>query len=787
MVLVVAGTIAALLFVRFAFLVHQLQNRRAVGPAWSFPSRVYSDGVALIGGREAPLEYLRAELDVRGYRQVPERPQRPGAWSERGDEIEIFLRGFLDAADPAGRGGPERVRLRIARGRIGAIERLGGAPGAVPPDLAHPPRIEPMAFASIADSSRMEREWVPLSSVPGVLRQAVIASEDRRFREHHGLDPRGFLRALFVNVRAGGVRQGASTITQQLARGLFLGSERNFGRKLQEAMVAVGLELLLPKDRILEMYLNSVYLGRDAHGGIAGVATASRRFFGVPVDSLALDQAALLVGIIPAPNAYSPYRNPAAALKRRRAVLDAMVETGVLAPAAALEAADRPLRLRRGRVRSERFPAFVGWLHQDAGRQLPKHALEGWGLSLFTTLDAAWQQAAEEGVASGLALQDPGRRSERLQGAFVLLDVATGEVRAMAGSRDPEPGEYNRATQARRQPGSSIKPIVYAIALDPNRSGPHFTPASIFPDTLRTFETGAGPWTPQNSSGRYHDSITLAKALALSQNVATANLVDSLGPPIVARGIERFGLGRPQEVLSLGLGTHEVSPLALVTAYAVFAADGMRREPTPLRAIVDGGGRSLRLRERRETRVLDETTAALVCSMLENVVRFGLASPLRWAYGFDRPVGAKTGTTNDNRDAWFVGVTPALAAGMWVGYDRPRPLPRTAASTALPVWARIMRRALAGFPADEFPPRSNIEVVNLDGYTGLKAGPQCLGVMPVAFRLGETPTLVCGRDHAAEIWALKVQALMDSLVAIEGGDSVAATGLDSLLPPPAPR
>ena len=777
--LLIAGAallaLLALAFGGFVWRLSALQARRAVGPSWSFPSRVYSEGVSFQVGSVCPPEYVQAQLDARGYRFSAQALRQPGTYAWHDETLDVLLRGFLDARDPEGFGGPERVLLRFANGRIVGLSRLGGPEGAAPPDTSRPPRLEPVRLAVIQDSKQVMRSWVPLARMPRALRDAVVASEDRRFYHHHGIDPHGGLRAVLVNLRAGGVREGASTITQQLARGLFLGNRRTLGRKLQEMGHALLLEAVLPKDRILEMYLNSVYFGRDAHGGIAGVEEASQRFFGVSVDRLTLGQAAMLVGVIPAPNAFSPLRRPAAALKRRHVVLGDMLATGAIDSASAARADTEPAHIRPRRVEQDRATGFITWLRQDVGRQLPRHALEGWGLTLFTTLDAGWQQIAEQELPRTLEAEDPRGRRGPLQGAFVMIEAATGRVRAMVGGRDPQRGDFDRAFQARRQPGSSIKPIVYAAAVDPRRVGPVFTPASVVADVPRTFRTDAGPWTPHNSSGQYHERISLVRALAMSQNVATANLVDSLGPAIVARAIERFGLGRPPAVLSLGLGTFEVSPLALTSAYSTFANQGVRADPTPLRAIVDGTQRTMRIPSRQRTRLLDPQTNAVMVGMIREVVRSGISHPLVAGYGFHWPVGGKTGTTNDNRDAWWCGVTPALAAGVWVGYDAPRPLPRAAAGMALPVWANIMNRVLDGFPETEFPVPEGVQLVKIDTYTGGVAKVGCSGVLSVLMRSDRLPPL-CTSTHARERFQLMLQALMDSLTTAEGDTDLDAAG-----------
>ncbi len=757
-------------FVHFAIGVHTLYARHAAGPSWSFPSRIYSDGLGLRAGRALPEDYLRAHLEARGYREGSP-AAAPGEYAAVPGGFEIVLRGFAAAADPEGSGGPERVRLRLAGGRLAAVQRLGGLAGQAPPDTTRPPRLEPVAVALLADSHRVLRTWTPLARIPRALREAVVASEDRRFRQHLGLDLRGSFRAVAANVRAGSVREGASTITQQLARGLFLGNQRTWSRKLSEALLALGLEALLSKDLILEMYLNSVYWGQSGSSGIAGAAEAARWYFDAQVESLSVSQAALLAGIIPAPNAYSPFRNANTARTRRNLVLADMVETGVLDARTAARLRQEPVIVRRGEPPPARFPGYVGYVRQHLDERLPAGAAEHWGLSIFTTLDLVWQERAERGLAVGLDTLEwwSGRARQPLQGAFVAIEPATGHVRAVVGGRALGAGEFNRATQARRQTGSAIKPVVYAAALDPTRGGPRFGPGSTVPDLRRTFTVGDTTWRPRNDKEEYHPQVTLAKALAKSLNVATANLVDTIGPAQVARYAERFGLGRLKPVASIGLGSNEATLLALTDAYCVFPGRGLRREPTPVRAVRDGAGAELLRQAPPAVQVLPRETADLMVGLLEDVVLFGVSYPLRSIHGFLRPAGGKTGTTNDYMDAWFVGFVPDLVAGAWVGYDTPQTLQRPAADVALPVWAGIMSAMLRGFPAEPFPGDAALELAWIDPWTGLLARAGC-PTMRVPFLPGTAPTRVCGVFHPPA----------DTLAAV--GDSTAPV-IEGSLPP----
>ena len=328
----------------------------------------------------------------------------------------------------------------------------------------------------------------------------------------------------------------------------------------------------------------------------------------------------------------------------------------------------------------------------------------------------------------------------------MALEPATGHVRAVVGGRALGAGDFNRATQARRQTGSAIKPVVYAAALDPTRGEPRFGPGSTVADLRRTFTVGDTTWRPRNDHDEYHPQVTLAKALARSLNVATANLVDTIGAAQVARYAERFGLGRLRPVASIGLGSNEATLLALTGAYSAFPGRGLRHDPTPVRSVRDGAGGELLPRAAPPVRVVPRETADLMAGLLEDVVLFGVAYPLRSIHGFLRPVGGKTGTTNDYMDAWFVGFVPDLVAGVWVGYDTPRTLGRPAADVALPVWAGIVGDMLRGFPAEPFPGDAGLQLAWIDPWTGLLAGAEC-PAMRVPFLPGTAPTRVCDVFH----------------------------------------
>ena len=718
-----------------------LRAQHAVGPSWSFPSRVYSDGVTLLRGRALPEPYLLAELAARDYRLVTT-TVRPGTYARQPDGYDVGLRGLPDEPPPLGGSGPETVRLHLAGGHLTGLDRLGGFPGAKRPDTSRPPALEPVMISLLLDEDRVLRTWVSLERVPKPVQEAILASEDRRFYGHVGVDVRGTARALVTNLRSGEVREGGSTITQQLVRSLFVGRRRTILRKATEVPLAIALELLLSKKDILEMYLNSVYWGQARGFAVGGIAEAARWYFDAPIESLGALEGATLAAMIPAPNVINPFADPGRTLERRNGVLREMVETHRLSQAEAQELSERPLGVRQGQPPVERFPSYTGYVTSFLNQRISRQAATHYGLLVATPMDLAWQIEAEEGVAAGLgALGGGGRRP--LEGAFVALEPATSGVVALVGGRSVGTGDFNRAYQAQRQTGSAIKPIVYAAAL----SGPWgLTPASTLPDTTRVFGQGKWAWRPQNYDLSTHPEVTLAKALEKSLNIATANLVDLIGAGEVARAAERFGLGRLKAVPSIGLGTNETTLLQLTNAFAVFRERGLLRIPSPVRWVADRAGRQLLAADPRATQVLSEGIAALMTGLLQNVVRYGVAVPLQSTYGFHRPVAGKTGTTDDFHDAWFIGFTPDVIAGVWVGYDKPRSIGRQAAHTAIPVWARVMGRMLQGFPPTPFETDNELQWLAVEPWSGFLSDSLC-PTESMPFLPGTGPVATCSEGQ----------------------------------------
>ncbi len=545
----------------------------------------------------------------------------------------------------------------------------------------------------------VRRVNVPLARVPAHVRQAFIATEDRRFYAHAGIDWRGFARAAWRNVTALGVREGFSTITMQVARNTFIAEhralDRSLGRKLLELRLARLLERHLTKDEILERYLNVIYLGN----GVYGVEGASRDLFGKGVEDVTIAEGALLAALPKGPSAYTPRRNPARALARRDLVLGLMRDAGYLDDIGVVAARAERLSIAR---REWSPPQPNESFALDAVRSTVDSVLRSAGermseLTVYTTLDLTAQREAERAVrvhADRIAREASWERgrddaSAELQGAMVALDPRTGDIRALVGARRYERGSFNRALAARRQPGSAFKPFVYAAALTAG-----FTPATIVDDEPISIETGNDVWTPANYGDEYRGRVTLRQALAQSANAATVRVSRAVGESRVVDVAHRNGISSHLQVVpSIALGAVEVTPLELVTAYAPFANGGLRVTPRLVRRIERSDGSLLWATPVTTTPVMDPRDAFQLTSMLRSVVDEGTGRAVR-AAGITGPVAGKTGTTNNGSDVWFVGYTPTLVAGFWFGYDTPRSLGDGAngGRFAAPAWADFYRR-----------------------------------------------------------------------------------------------
>ena len=604
--------------------------------------------------------------------------------------------------------------------------------------------LDPPLITALVASGREKRRDVPLKNIPQHMIQAVLAIEDRRFYEHVGVDPIGIASAVwdYVSGRKAYLR-GGSTLTQQLIKNTFLTQERSTIRKMQDQFMALILERRLSKDQVLELYLNDVWLGQRGSFAVHGVAEASRLFFAKHISNVSLSEAALIAGVIQSPPRHSPFVHPERAKERRDVVLRAMAESGFVSAEAAARACQEPVQVVARALESE-APNFVDYISQELQ---DKYSAVANTVDVYTTLDIHLQRLAQDAVRDGLIRVDEllaKRKRQKAQAALIAVDPRTGEVLAMVGGRSYNQSQFNRAINARRQPGSVFKPFVYLAAFEQafKEGRTDITPATIVIDEPTTFMFNDEPWEPRNYENEYDGPVTLRRALAHSRNVATIKVAETTGYGQIAALWREVGAGAsPRAYAAISLGVFEATPFEIATAYTLFPNGGTIR---PLKAILrmTSAGQNVQIRTTATKTVARRETTFLVTNMMRSVLNEGTAASARSA-GFTPDAAGKTGTTNDLRDAWFVGFTPELVTVVWVGLDDNQPLGLSGSTAALPIWTAFMTRALAGLDSPTFQTPEGITFVDIDRDTGQIAGPACPRVLSEAFIIGTEPKELC--------------------------------------------
>jgi len=583
------------------------------------------------------------------------------------------------------------------------------------------------------------RHIVELSEIAPTMIQATLAIEDKRFYSHFGIDPYGLARAVWVNIRTLDLDQGASTLTQQLARNLFLTHEKTWSRKIKEAIYALQLEMTYSKDDILAMYLNQIYFGHGAYG----IQAASELYFGKDAKDLSLAESAMLAGVMKSWKYYSPHMNYENAKARQKLILQAMSDQGIISPAEAKTAYEEPLAILPLSERDpQKAPYFRDYVRSVAVEELgiDEQLYDSGGLRIYTTLDLHAQEKAEAAVAKYL---EP---HKELQAALVAIDPRTGYIQAMVGGRNYKENQYNRAFAETRQPGSSFKPILYLTALQ--QQG--FTAVTRFVSepTVFTYDNGRKQYAPQNYAGKYPDQeIDLRYAISRSDNIYAVKTIMQVGAEQVIDTARKLGITAEMEpVPSLALGTYPVSPFEMASAFATIAAGGVRIEPTAILRIEDMFGRVLYEAQPKAERVVDEPYTYVLTHLMQSVFDSG-GTGRRVADMIKRPIAAKTGTTNS--DAWMVGFTPELATAVWVGFDQGRAITAVEAHTASPIFAEFTEETLSAVPPKLFQAPDGVTTVYIDPATGLLATADCPNPRLESFVSGTEPTEYCDA-HASE-------------------------------------
>ncbi|MFL1466483.1 penicillin-binding protein 1B [Marinobacter sp. HN1S83] len=651
---------------------------RFEGRRFEVPSRVYARPLELYDGASISSGDLQRELELSGFRKGD--GIRPGTYSRNGGRFVISSRGFLFADGLAPR---RRLALTIYGDQVQDFRVVSGENSPIV-------RLEPAQIGGIYPAHKEDRVLVQLDEVPGLVKEALLTIEDRGFYDHYGVAPLSIARAMMVNLQAGQIVQGGSTLTQQLVKNFFLTREQTLIRKGNEALMSVLLELHYEKDDILETYLNEVYLGQAGTRSIHGFGLASQFYFGESIRDLGLHQAALLVAMVKGPSYYNPRRHPERAMERRNLVIDVMAEEGIVSESEANQAKARPLGVSEKPSYSEnRYPAYIDLVRRHLARDYKEEDLQSEGLRIFTTLNPGIQNAAEFAVEDMLSRMDSGSSDTTLESAMVVTSRDSGEVLAMVGGRDPQFAGFNRALDARRPIGSLIKPFIYLTALKNPERYTLISPVEdkkfslVFDDDRR--------WEPDNYDHKERGEVPLHEALSHSYNLPAVRVGLDVGVDSVRDTLQDFGVTSPiSQYPSMLLGAVSMTPVTVAQIYQGLATSGFNTPLRTIRQVTDAGGEALSRYSLKVDQVADPAAVHLVQYAMQETMQEGTGRSVYRFVPQQLSLAGKTGTTDDGRDSWFAGFSGDLMAVTWVGRDDNGPTSLTGATGALPVWARFM-------------------------------------------------------------------------------------------------
>ncbi|WP_436917699.1 penicillin-binding protein 1B [Acinetobacter schindleri] len=726
-------------FVAFSIYLIRLDNivrDKFEGQRWDIPAKVFARPMEIYVNAPVSQQDLQEELKLLGYKSA-ESYTKSGSYVTSGDTLYVHTRGF----DFGDRVEPEQILKVSFNG-----EQINDV-SATKPSTSGIARLEPLLIGGIYPQHNEDRVLIKLNKVPKPLIEALIATEDRNFYHHHGVSPRGIARAVVSNI-TGGKRQGGSTLTQQLVKNFYLSPERTLKRKVNEAFMAMLIELHYDKDEILEAYLNEVNLGQNGNYSINGYGLASQFYFGLPLRELNISQQAFLVGLVQGPSLYNPWRNPETAKRRRDIVLNNMLVMGYLTQEQYETEKARPLNvITKPTLGPARFPDFLDIVRRQLRTEYQEGDITNQGLRIFTTLDPLAQtriQQSFKNTVANLSRSNP-KRLKDLQGAVLVTHPENGELVAAVGSTQDFTG-FNRALDAKRQVGSLLKPVIYLSAIESNRY--HW--GSPIEDSELSIKTDGKTWTPKNYSGRPHGVVPMSQALANSYNLSAVRLAQEFGMSTFINHLKKFGVTSDiPSYPSIYLGAVDMSPMEVMSLYGNFATGGFKYPVKAIRSVVDANGRLVDRYGLTVQPTIDPAYAYILNNGLQQVMSSGTGQSAYNTLPRNLGLAGKSGTTNDTRDSWFAGYSGNYLAVVWLGLDDNKITGLTGSSGALPVWTSVMKQ-LRQKPVNLHQP-GEVQWQWVDRATGHLSAQGCEGAMYIPLTRHSMPNqaTACGASHYA--------------------------------------
>ncbi len=696
------------------------------GKRWTVPAKVYARPLELFAGQKLNKQDFLAELNALGYRNERS-ASSAGDVSVNGNTVDLHTRGFkfYDGAETG-----QAIRVNFSGNSVASLAQANGQPLAVV-------RLEPLLVGGLYPAHKEDRILVRLDQVPELLPQALIAVEDRDFYTHYGVSPKSIARAVWVNTSSGSLRQGGSTLTQQLVKNFFLNNERTLTRKATEALMSVLIELHYSKQEILEAYLNEVFLGQDGQRAVHGFGLASQYFFSQPLAELKLHQVALLVAMVKGPSYYNPRRQPERALERRNLVIDLLMEQGVVDAEQASAAKQRPLGItKKGSLANTTYPGFLDLVKRQLREDYRDEDLTEEGLRIFTSFDPIVQRKAEEALAQTYKQLAGRKEIDKVETAMLVSSPASGEVLALLGSRQPRYAGFNRALDAVRPIGSLVKPAVYLTALEQPKQ---YTLTTYIEDSSFTVKSSKGKaWTPQNYDRKEHGTVFLYQGLAQSYNLSTAKLGLEMGVPRVLQTMRKLGVDRDWPAYpAMLLGAGSLTPIEVTSMYQTIANGGFNTPLRAIRSVLTADDEPLGRYPYSVEQRFDAGAIYLTQEAMRRVMTEGTGRSVYNRIPASVMLAGKTGTSNDLRDSWFAGFGQDLLAVVWMGRDDNGQTPLTGASGALQVWANFMQKAAPS--SLNMTPPENIVMAWVDAYSGLGSAKDCPGAVQMPYIRGSEP------------------------------------------------